>query len=84
MILGENMINQYTLFQVQNFIGNEKSLITYFRKQNRIFLRQWMKMNEQQKSEYIKKYDDDLMSNQSDKNYIDGINEISFKKFTII
>lgn len=78
------MINQYTLFQVQNFIGNEKSLITYFRKQNRIFLRQWMKMNEQQKSEYIKKYDDDLMSNQSDKNYIDGINEISFKKFTII
>lgn len=84
MILGENMINQYTLFQVQNFIGNEKSLITYFRKQNPIFLRQWMKMNEQQKSEYIKKYDDDLMSNQSDKNYIDGINEISFKKFTII
>lgn len=78
------MINQYTLFQVQNFIGNEKSLITYFRKQNRIFLRQWMKMNEQQKSEYIKNYDDDLMSNQSDKNYIDGINEISFKKFTII
>ena len=76
-------INQYTIFQIQNFQGNEKALIPYFRKHNPIFLRQWMKMNDTQKSEYIKNYDDNLMINQQDENYISGINEISYTKFNI-
>lgn len=76
-------ITAHTIFQIQNFQGNEKALITYFRKHNPIFLRQWQKMNDNQKAEHIKTYDDDLMLNQKDENYISGINEISYKKFEI-
>ncbi len=77
-------IDKYTLFQFENFEGNEDALMKYLRKNNKSFLKQWQKMNIEQKVTYIKKYNDNLLTNLKDKLYIEGINEISYKKFQIL
>ena len=81
--MSKRILDKHTLFRFENFEGNEEALIKYLKKNNKSFLKQWHLMNDTQKSKYIKTWDDDIWSNLKDNLYIQGLNEISYKKFQL-
>ena len=77
-------IDRTTCFNVDGFVGNETGLIKYLSKNNTKMLRQWKKFTDEQKLQYINKYEDNQIENfLNNEKFFEGINTISYVKFEI-